>query len=644
MIKLEIRSRVHEFLLISVVSLYILAFSVYTLFRHWAYGTAAWDLAIFDQALWSTLHGKFFYVSFMPGHSPFAFHTQFILILLLPIYFLFPYPETLLVLQTIILGLGAIGIYLIAQEILGNKDLALAFAVSYLLYPQLHGINRFDFHPEALATTFIIFAFYYLLKNNYRKAYILSFLTLLCKEDAAFAVFSLGLYIVVRKLQAGFHKSFKVSSTLTIREFLWGLLFMVSSLIYFYIAVFYVIPHFNPYGEFPHWKRFGSSKFNPVMILSNIRYQIDRKILYTVLLLIPLLFLPLLDPPFLLLATPLFAEYFLATYPLQYFIGYQYAYALIPFLFIASVRSLKTLIPESKHLSTTIVRKWASYLVLVSLISTLLYSPTPYGIFNSTMRFIVVDEEWYEPNIRTRILDRIISLIPDNASVSTQNDILPHICHRFDVYLGYVEGVDYILIDTHLPWAYDPNWSPLPNGKFSADLLQKYGILVNIDGIFLLKENYSSAPIDPRTIGIINGLKAEYHPNTNFAGEPVYEEYILTLDINWGPKAPFITVPSDHFSVIISGYLYIPVDGNYTFRLSSDDGSTLYIDNIIIINGSSSLPIRKESSVYLTKGYHEIRIEFTEYVGNAAIKLEWKKPCASAYEVIPPKYLFIAIP
>lgn len=638
------KSKKHELVLLSATSLYTVAFSLYTLFRHWSYGTTAWDLGVFDQALWSTIHGRFFYVSFMPGNTPFAFHSQFILLLFVPIYYVFPCPETLLVLQAAILGIGALGAYLVAKEILKDKDLALAFSLSYLLYPPLHGINRFDFHPEILATPLIFFAFYYILKRNYKIAYSMSFLILLCKEDAAFAVFSLGLYIIGSKIRINFDKKPNVSFISTRKDLLWGLLFILSSVIYFYIAVFYLIPMFNPYGRFPHWQRFGASGLNIMAMISNIKYEIDRKFLYTFLLFAPILFLPLLDFVFLILAAPFFAEYILTTYHLHYIIGYQYTYALIPFIFIAAIRGLKKILPPLESASSAIKRWWMSYLVMISLISTLLYSPTPFGIFNDSMHFISVDESWHTPNIRTKTLDKIISLIPPNASVSTQNDILPHICHRFNVYLGYNEGVDYILVDTHSAWAYDPNWSPLPNGRFTGDVLERYGIVINVDGLFLLKENYSDNPLDPFSIGIVNGLKAEYFSNPNFMGEPVYSEYILRLDINWEANAPFITVPRNYFSVIIEGFIFTPIEGDYTFRLSSDDGSRLYIDGFLVINGTSSLPIRIENSTYLTKGYHKIRIEYTEYLGNAAIKLEWKMPHRKMYEVIPPENLFIQEP
>jgi len=430
------------------------------------------------------------------------------------------------------------------------------------------------------------------------------------------------------------------------RDILWALAFLLSSIIYFYIAVFYFIPMLHPSGRYPHWERYGGQKIDINSLISNLKYEIDLKFLYTFLLLAPIMFFPLLDSGFLLLAAPYFAEYLLSRVSLHYIIGYEYPYALIPFNYIAASRGLKKLFPNIKQMPRIVKTKLLGCLLLVSLGSTLLYSPTPFGVFNDPLNFIVTDESWYTPDIRTRALDKIISIIPENASVATQNDILPHMAHRFNVYLDYKEGVDYILVDSHSPWIYGPYlpFCPLPNRKISKELLEKYGILVSIDGIFLFKENYTGAPLNPILIGIINGLKARFYSNMDFDGDPVYTEYILTLDINWAYSSPFITVPNNYFSAIIEGYIYIKEDGNYTFRLKSDDGSNLYIDDILIINGSGPLAIDIEQTMYLSKGYHKIRIEYTEYSGTATIKLEWKTPYKAVYEVIPPKYLFIDLP
>ena len=75
------------------------------LVRHWTFHSTASDLAVFDQVLWNTIHGRFMESTLSLArcepHSFFGDHFSPALLLILPLYALFPHPETLIVVQTI---------------------------------------------------------------------------------------------------------------------------------------------------------------------------------------------------------------------------------------------------------------------------------------------------------------------------------------------------------------------------------------------------------------------------------------------------------------------------------------------------------------------------------------------------------------
>jgi PKD repeat protein len=78
----------------------------------------------------------------------------------------------------------------------------------------------------------------------------------------------------------------------------------------------------------------------------------------------------------------------------------------------------------------------------------------------------------------------------------------------------------------------------------------------------------------------------------------------------------------ENFSVLWDGYLLVPSDGTYSFTLTSDDGSWLWIDEAQVINNGglhSSTAITK--SVALTSGYHHIVVKMFENTGQAVAKL-----------------------
>ena len=183
----------------ALIFLYTLFFSKYTIEKHKAFLTYAWDLGIFNQAMYTTIrHGKFLYYTLEthvnPSNCFFGIHFSPILLLILPFYALKPGPEILLVIQSALIALGALPVYWLTRDLLNDRIDGLALAASYLLYPALHGVNCFDFHIEAFIPVFLLFAIYFFFKEMW-KAYFLSLLlTLMCLEQTSFLVLLLGFY------------------------------------------------------------------------------------------------------------------------------------------------------------------------------------------------------------------------------------------------------------------------------------------------------------------------------------------------------------------------------------------------------------------------------------------------------------------
>jgi type 1 glutamine amidotransferase/glucose/arabinose dehydrogenase len=83
----------------------------------------------------------------------------------------------------------------------------------------------------------------------------------------------------------------------------------------------------------------------------------------------------------------------------------------------------------------------------------------------------------------------------------------------------------------------------------------------------------------------------------------------------------------DNFLAELSGEFFAQSAGNYTFRLSSDDGSALAINGKEVVTNDGVHPVvAKQGSVTLKAGWHRIQIRFFEAVGGEALKLEYKNP------------------
>lgn len=182
----------------AAVILYFVRFALLSVQVQDGYGAPGFDMGIFDQGVWllSRFHAPFVTVM---GRNLFGDHTSFVLLLAVPLYWIWPEAQTLLVLQSLLLALAAVPIYLLARRRLGSVPLATALAVSYLLNPALQNANLEQFHPEAFLVLFIATAIYAALE--WRRGLLLTSVIgcLLVKEDTALLVVPLAVWVAWRR-------------------------------------------------------------------------------------------------------------------------------------------------------------------------------------------------------------------------------------------------------------------------------------------------------------------------------------------------------------------------------------------------------------------------------------------------------------
>jgi hypothetical protein len=99
----------------------------------------------------------------------------------------------------------------------------------------------------------------------------------------------------------------------------------------------------------------------------------------------------------------------------------------------------------------------------------------------------------------------------------------------------------------------------------------------------------------------------------------------------------------DNFAAKWRGWILIHNPGSYTFYLSSDDGSKLYIDKKQVVDNDGLHGWRtKQGTRTLTAGSHHIKVKFFEKGGHAGIKLKFKGPDVGNFPIVIPKRFFRA--
>jgi len=101
--------------------------------------------------------------------------------------------------------------------------------------------------------------------------------------------------------------------------------------------------------------------------------------------------------------------------------------------------------------------------------------------------------------------------------------------------------------------------------------------------------------------------------------KPVYEGVIPELYAD----ANDLKGLEENFAIIVEGFLKITKDNNYTFRLGSDDGSRLTIDNQVVIDNDGLHGMGPvDGEIALRAGYHPFRVDYFQGRGGKGLSLK----------------------
>jgi len=332
------RPRRADALVVGLLALvYALAYGTACLVKYRNFLYCDFDLAIFAQATDGILRGTLF--SSIRGMPWLGDHASLILFLLAPIYALHRDPQTLLILQTLAMAAGAFAVHRLAFVATGRRVDALVFAGLYLMYPALGYANLFEFHPETLATTPLLFAFAFAYEGRPRATLVAAGIALLAREDVALAVLALAGHLALVR-------SPRWRSTAPA---------LVGAAVLSLIVSFGVLhPMFNAggaeYGRvYAQWGATTGGAFlnmltHPFKTVGSLFWvpgdpgHTVAKLQFWLHLLLPLGFLSLLSPATLVTALPVLFEHLLSWRTAQHTIVYQYTALLTPSFVVAAVR------------------------------------------------------------------------------------------------------------------------------------------------------------------------------------------------------------------------------------------------------------------------------------------------------------------
>ena len=415
--------------------------------RHALFQSGAFDLGIFDQAVYLISQGEPPISSFLGFHI-LGDHAALVFYPLALLYKIYPDVHWLLAVQAIALALGAWPTWSLARHAKLTERQAVAIATVYLLYPLVFNLNLFDFHPEVIALPALLGA---ILAARLGKTvwFCLAIITILsCKAVLALTVAAMGVWLLIFE-----------------KKRLYGAIALFAGVAWFVIATGGIIPFFGGVlatvgRHLPRYNYLGSSVweiarnllFKPGLLLGRV-FSLDT-LGYLALLLSPVIWglsqkqlTPLVG------AIPTLAINILSEAPAQHNLVHHYSLPILPFLLVAVISSLSA------------GRGWLRSgwsIALWSLVAFLALAK--YGYFGSI--YLNSLDTW-------QVTREAIAQVQTKGGVLTTADIAPHLTHRRLVNFtdansppANLAEFDYVLLNLR-----HPGW--LSNQEFATNLVNQ---------------------------------------------------------------------------------------------------------------------------------------------------------------------------
>jgi uncharacterized membrane protein len=398
--------------LFGMIAVWSVVFITLAAKRHTHYGTFGFDLGIYDQGIWLLSRFRDPFVT-VRGLELFGHHSNFILLVLVPFYWLGAGPLFLLVVQVVAQGLGAVAIYLLARDLMGTRWPAVAVASTLLLHPtyQFH-VWEF-FHPDVVAVAPLLFAYWAARTKRWRWFAVSAVVAALCKEDVALALAVMGVLIAVRGDR-------RIGTIVTGAAAAW-----------FLLCTRVLLPYFNGIGPF-YDSLFGVFGRTPVDIAGHVlthpgdaidvATEPDRMSYYRMML-APVAFLPLVAIPTLFIGLPMLGVNILSTLPYLRDSKYHWSALVLAAVMLATVEAI-AYIGRNQTMRTFLI----GLVVATSFASTVAWGPSP------------VSTKYHQgywplgPDSRLAVKKAAAAVVPDGAPTSAVYLFVPQMSHRAKIY------------------------------------------------------------------------------------------------------------------------------------------------------------------------------------------------------------------
>lgn len=394
-------------LLTSWVVILSILYSTLAIVRHNHFESGAFDLGIFDQAVWQYAH---FQTPFntVKDRLILGDHLTLTLPLISPLFYVWDDVRILLIFQAFWVTFAALAVYKIALNRKFSQRVSLIFSIIYSLFYGIQYLTYFDFHAVSIAVGILPWLVFFFETQKIKSFIIFLILLILTQENMGLALSSLGLIYIFDKRRR----------KAAIYFFIGGI---ISTLIAMKVTSF-----FNS-GNYDYTP--SGFSLNPIEIVKGY-FDADEKRQVWLYSLSGYSFLPLLSPGAVLATAFDLGQYFLT--------GISKARMWSPFLHHRAILDIFLLLGTLDVLSFLKNRKIdvekvsVAALIVVLLCQYFLHLP-----LNKLSKSDFWKSEAWMAND-----EKLIETIPQSYSIVTQDNLVPHLSHRKEIRLLYPKKLD----------------------------------------------------------------------------------------------------------------------------------------------------------------------------------------------------------
>lgn len=471
-------------ILLTCITAYTLFMSFYNLRWHYKIRTHNFDLSIDNNLIYAALEGGHMQSTVTFGDDPakyLATHAKFGQYVILPIYALYPKPETLIVIQSLFLGLAALPLYAFSRYFVRAWP-ALVVALAYLCYYPMHSANFTESKYLSLSCVFLIATFWAALAGRWVWLAIFFVCATVMREDVPIGLAIGGTVLLLsgKRPVAGF-------------------IMALVSTVWFVILRFVIMDQAGDWWFPSMYKGLfapGQTGFVSVLktLVTNPLFVLDKiltkdKVFYLMHLLVPIAFLPARRWYLWAAFVPGAILTLLVTdYKPIFGFSFQYVMHWVPYLFMAAPIALAAMEKEG---GSAKLRGAVATVALASTVATYHYGAFAArddsvrgGYHGIRFDFNQAERERYAA------LREAISVIPPKASVVATETIGPHVSSRRYMYAMRrgLYGAEYILA-SNKELDFESTRKVFTKGVKSGE----YGVVKRVADFVVLKKGHDTS-------------------------------------------------------------------------------------------------------------------------------------------------------